>query len=139
MQIPTSLAFLVSNGALGLTQTMLRLTNPVTIEEEDTASMAVKEGSNALAAEAAASKEQTATTATTGSPQPVPTTTLEEPPTGASLVRRIVVGVRVVRGPDWKWGDQVHFVGCLLLWNLHTMGALSPAYIFSFVISFSQL
>ena len=108
MQIPTSLAFLVNDGALGLTQTMLRLTDPLTMEEEDTASVGAKEGSNVLAPEAVGTQDQPqpAAAATTTSPQPA-TGTLEEPPTGAALVRRISVGVRVIRGPDWKWGDQV--------------------------------
>lgn len=115
MQIPTGLAFLVNSGALGLTQTMLRLTDPVAMEEEDTASVATKEGSNVSAPEAAANQDQTqpATAATAASratsPQPVPVTQ-EEPPTGAALVRRIMLGVRVVRGPDWKWGDQVQTI-----------------------------
>ena len=108
MQIPTSLAFLVNDGALGLTQTMLRLTDPLTMEEEDTASVGAKEGSNVLAPEAVGTQDQPqpAAATTTTSPQPA-TGTLEEPPTGAALVRRISVGVRVIRGPDWKWGDQV--------------------------------
>lgn len=113
MQIPTSLAFLVNSGALGLTQTMLRLIDPMTMEEEDTAAMAAKEGSNTTAPEGAADKDQAqpavATPARVSSPQPA-TATLEDPPTGAALVRRITVGVRVVRGPDWKWGDQVRTI-----------------------------
>ena len=113
MQIPTSLAFLVNNGALGLTQTMLRLTDPISMEEEDTASALTKEGSNTSVPDAGADKDQAqpaaAITTRATSPQPaVPT--MEEPPTGAALVRRITVGVRVVRGPDWKWGDQVLFM-----------------------------
>ena len=105
-----SLAFLVNNGALGLSQTMLRLTDPAMMEE-DTTSLA-REGSNASVPEGAANKDQAqsataaATTARAASPQPA-TASAEEPPTGAALVRRIAVGVRVVRGPDWKWGDQV--------------------------------
>ena len=110
MQIPTGLAFLVNSGALGLTQTMLRLTNPVAMEEEDTTSATTKEGNNVSAPEVAANQDQAqpaaATAARVTSPQPA-TATQEEPPTGAALVRRIIVGVRVVRGPDWKWGDQV--------------------------------
>lgn len=112
MQIPTSLAFLVNNGALGLTQAMLRLTDPMSMEEDDSAIMA-KEGSNASEPDAATNRDQAqpppaaaATTARATSPQPAPPTP-EEPPTGAALVRRISVGVRVIRGPDWKWGDQV--------------------------------
>ena len=99
---------------------MLRLTDPVAMEEEDASGLATKEGSNASAPDAAANKDQTqpvaaataaaatttSTTARATSPQPA-AATLEEPPTGAALVRRITVGVRVVRGPDWKWGDQV--------------------------------
>ena len=97
---------------------MLRLTDPVAMEEEDASGLATKEGSNASAPDVAANKDQTqpvaaataaaptSTTARATSPQPA-AATLEEPPTGAALVRRITVGVRVVRGPDWKWGDQV--------------------------------
>ena len=34
---------------------------------------------------------------------------MEEPPpmTGFDAIRRLHSGTRVVRGPDWKWGDQV--------------------------------
>lgn len=113
MQIPTSLAFLVNNGALGLTQTMLRLTDPLAMEEEDITGVAMKEGSNAAASDAGTDKDQAqptaSTTARATSPQPA-APTMEEPPTGAALVRRITVGVRVVRGPDWKWGDQVFLI-----------------------------
>ena len=35
----------------------------------------------------------------------VPTATEEV--SGPSILSRVVPGVRVVRGPDWKWGDQV--------------------------------
>lgn len=106
MQIPTGLAFLVNNGALGLTQTMLRLIDPVTMEED--AVIDIKEGSNASSTESTAGKDQTQpTTPRAVSPQPTTTATMEEPLAGAALVRRISVGVRVVRGPDWKWGDQV--------------------------------
>ena len=29
------------------------------------------------------------------------------PATGYEAIRRLHSGTRVVRGPDWKWGDQV--------------------------------
>ena len=29
------------------------------------------------------------------------------PASGPDVVPRLLPGVRVVRGPDWKWGDQV--------------------------------
>ena len=28
-------------------------------------------------------------------------------PTGPTLINLFTPGTRVVRGPDWKWGDQV--------------------------------
>ena len=32
------------------------------------------------------------------------------PATGPEVVPRLLPGVRVVRGPDWKWGDQVRHI-----------------------------
>ena len=29
------------------------------------------------------------------------------PITGPDMAKRMRIGTRVVRGPDWKWGDQV--------------------------------
>lgn len=29
------------------------------------------------------------------------------PLTGSEMARMMKIGTRVVRGPDWKWGDQV--------------------------------
>lgn len=29
------------------------------------------------------------------------------PVTGVEVISRLTPGTRVVRGPDWKWGDQV--------------------------------
>lgn len=29
------------------------------------------------------------------------------PITGPDMAKRMKIGTRVVRGPDWKWGDQV--------------------------------
>ena len=31
------------------------------------------------------------------------------PITGPEMAKRMKIGTRVVRGPDWKWGDQVLF------------------------------
>lgn len=103
MQIPASLSFLVNNGALGLSQTMLRLSNPSTLDEEVNDAL-VKEVVAAPTETDGDSKqgESTTTAATVATP-----TLPQEPLSGPALVRRIAVGVRVVRGPDWKWGDQV--------------------------------
>ena len=32
------------------------------------------------------------------------------PASGPDVVPRLLPGVRVIRGPDWKWGDQVSTV-----------------------------
>ena len=31
--------------------------------------------------------------------------------TGPEMVSKLRVGTRVMRGPDWKWGDQVSSTG----------------------------
>ena len=29
---------------------------------------------------------------------------------GSNVTSLLTIGTRVVRGPDWKWGDQVNFI-----------------------------
>lgn len=36
-----------------------------------------------------------------------PVATVDKPVTGMEVISRLVPGTHVVRGPDWKWGDQV--------------------------------
>ncbi|XP_077868707.1 E3 ubiquitin-protein ligase HERC2-like [Saccoglossus kowalevskii] len=80
-----SLSLLLNSGVLGLTQTVLRLAgpNPDSIEEEDDPHVAsvVEE--------------------TKSQPQPAPL-----PTSGPELAAMMKIGTRVVRGQDWKWGDQ---------------------------------
>ena len=35
--------------------------------------------------------------------------------TGAEMANLMKLGTRVVRGPDWKWGDQVNKADCSVL------------------------
>jgi len=109
MQIPASLSFLVNNGALGLSQTMLRLSNPTSLEEEAIEVAAVISVAATEAGDGKQEEPAVPATPTTAATPLVP----QEPLTGPALVRRIAVGVRVVRGPDWKWGDQVCKMHCL--------------------------
>jgi len=42
------------------------------------------------------------------------------PVSGPELAARLKIGTRVVRGVDWKWGDQVQFWFCLE-WNTYLL------------------
>jgi len=102
MQIPASLSFLVNNGALSLSQTMLRLSNPSTLEEEVNDAVVKEVVAASETADGDSKQGESATAVTVATP-----TLPQESLSGPALVRRIAVGVRVIRGPDWKWGDQV--------------------------------
>ncbi|XP_077983839.1 E3 ubiquitin-protein ligase HERC2-like [Glandiceps talaboti] len=80
-----SLSLLLNSGVLGLTQTVLRLAgpNPESQEEDDEPHVA------AVVEE------------TKSQPQPAPL-----PTSGPELATMMKIGTRVVRGQDWKWGDQ---------------------------------
>ncbi|XP_070553640.1 E3 ubiquitin-protein ligase HERC2-like isoform X2 [Ptychodera flava] len=80
-----SLSLLLNSGVLGLTQTVLRLAgpNPEYREEDEEPHVA------AVVEE------------TKSQPQPAPL-----PTSGPDLAAMMKIGTRVVRGQDWKWGDQ---------------------------------
>lgn len=64
--------------------------------------------------------------------EPIPSPTPEEPApaqppvppvgpaSGPEAVPRLIPGVRVVKGPDWKWGDQVRYAyTCMVGVHIH--------------------
>lgn len=75
---------ILNSGILGLSQTIMRLAGPCETSEEDDATLA------AIIDEGKSAKKR-------------PTVPL----TGPEVVKLMKIGTRVVRGPDWKWGDQV--------------------------------
>ncbi|XP_033111225.1 E3 ubiquitin-protein ligase HERC2-like [Anneissia japonica] len=82
--LPNGVSLLLNSGVLALTQTILRLIGPEeTEEEDDTLSVATV-------------YEETRTCA---QPAPIPTS-------GPELASLMKIGTRVIRGQDWKWGDQ---------------------------------
>ncbi|XP_048589232.1 E3 ubiquitin-protein ligase HERC2 isoform X2 [Nematostella vectensis] len=76
-------SLVLSSGVLGLTQTIMRLAGPCDTGEEEDAALA------AIIDEGKAAKKR-------------PTVPL----TGPEVAKMLKIGTRVVRGPDWKWGDQ---------------------------------
>lgn len=81
----SDMSLILNAGTIGLTQTIIRLAGPCEANEEE-------EDSNlaAIIDEAKAAKKQPSV-----------------PITGPDMAKRMKIGTRVVRGPDWKWGDQV--------------------------------
>ncbi|KAK6172413.1 hypothetical protein SNE40_016067 [Patella caerulea] len=81
----TSLSLLLNSGTLALTQSILRLAGPdpdVLVPDNNTVVCTIPEEQR--------SRKQN---------QPVPLT-------GVELAGMMKIGVRVMRGVDWKWGDQ---------------------------------
>lgn len=81
----SDMSLILNAGTIGLTQTIIRLAGPCEADEEE-------EDSNlaAIIDETKAAKKQPSV-----------------PITGPDMAKRMKIGTRVVRGPDWKWGDQV--------------------------------
>ena len=77
-------SLILNSGVLGLSQTVMRLAGPCDVNEEEAPALA------AIIDEAKATRKHCAA-----------------PLTGPEVARLMKVGTRVVRGPDWKWGDQV--------------------------------
>ncbi|XP_021378315.1 E3 ubiquitin-protein ligase HERC2-like isoform X2 [Mizuhopecten yessoensis] len=80
-----SLSLLMNSGVLGLTQTLLRLAGP------DPERM-IQDNSSSICAVLEEQKHKKQS-------QPVPIS-------GPELAAMMKIGMRVVRGVDWKWGDQ---------------------------------
>ena len=83
----SDMSLILNSGAVGLAQTIMRLAGPCEATGEEDASLA------AIIDEAKAAKKA-----------PI------IPMTGPDMAKRMKIGTRVVRGPDWKWGDQVGFL-----------------------------
>lgn len=86
----TVLAQLIGSGLVGLLQTVIRLTGPLSGEDY------TQENSN----------NTTEASAHDGSSLNADSRTAESL-IGAELVPLLTVGTRVIKGADWKWGDQV--------------------------------
>ncbi|XP_062251671.1 LOW QUALITY PROTEIN: E3 ubiquitin-protein ligase HERC2 [Platichthys flesus] len=84
-----SLSLLLNSGILALTQSILRLIGPSTDSSEDDLSICAHGGSATVLEESR--KEAT--------PAPLPAS-------GPELAAMMKIGTRVMRGVDWKWGDQ---------------------------------
>ncbi|AWP11407.1 putative E3 ubiquitin-protein ligase HERC2-like [Scophthalmus maximus] len=84
-----SLSLLLNSGLLALTQSILRLIGPSTDSSEEDLSLCVHGGSATVLEESR--KEAT--------PTPLPAS-------GPELAALMKIGTRVMRGVDWKWGDQ---------------------------------
>ena len=82
------LSLMLNQGLLGLTQSLIRLT--ATVQKQDKHS-----------------GEEEVETKPVEAP---PTSPKAVPVTGPELIHRMRVGTKVVRGPDWKWVDQVGMV-----------------------------
>ncbi|KAK3100706.1 hypothetical protein FSP39_024049, partial [Pinctada imbricata] len=80
-----SLSLLLNSGALGLTQTLLRLVGP-------DLDRVMQDNSTSLCAVLEEQKHKKPVT--------------QVPITGPDLASMMKIGTRVVRGVDWKWGDQ---------------------------------
>lgn len=79
------LTLLLNHGLLGLTQALIRLTASVQQEEHK-----------------ADEKDVVSRPVETAPPSPKAT-----PTTGSEVIHKLKTGVKVVRGPDWKWDNQV--------------------------------
>ncbi|XP_016124312.1 E3 ubiquitin-protein ligase HERC2-like [Sinocyclocheilus grahami] len=84
-----SLSLLLNSGILALTQSVLRLIGPSSDSSEEDPSSVAHGGSATVLEE---SRKETA-------PTPLPAS-------GPELAVMMKIGARVMRGPDWKWGDQ---------------------------------
>ncbi|RVE74076.1 hypothetical protein OJAV_G00037550 [Oryzias javanicus] len=84
-----SLSLLLNSGILALTQSILRLIGPSTDSSEEDLSTCSHGGSATVLEE---SRKEAA-------PTPVPAS-------GPELAAMMKIGTRVMRGVDWKWGDQ---------------------------------
>nr|XP_032812660.1 E3 ubiquitin-protein ligase HERC2 isoform X4 [Petromyzon marinus] len=84
-----SLGLLLNSGILALTQTLLRLIGPLWDNSEEAAEPSLQGASAAVLEESRREAAQ--------APLPV---------TGPELAASMKVGTRVMRGVDWKWGDQ---------------------------------
>ncbi|XP_022531523.2 E3 ubiquitin-protein ligase HERC2 isoform X2 [Astyanax mexicanus] len=84
-----SLSLLLNSGALALTQSVLRLIGPSSDSTEEDLSSGVHGGSATVLEE---SRKETV-------PAPLPAS-------GPELAAMMKIGTRVMRGQDWKWGDQ---------------------------------
>ena len=86
------IATLLNNGILPLTMAISNSCHPVPLVDKDPLEESDEAGNE-------------------GRKQVAP---VSEEVTGPSVLNRVVPGVRVVRGPDWKWGDQVRGPGCVV-------------------------
>ncbi|KAG7243777.1 hypothetical protein INR49_008900, partial [Caranx melampygus] len=84
-----SLSLLLNSGILALTQSILRLVGPSTDSSEEDLSLCAHGGSATVLEE---SRKEAA-------PAPLPSS-------GPELAAMMKIGTRVMRGVDWKWGDQ---------------------------------
>uniref|UniRef100_A0A673CR73 HECT-type E3 ubiquitin transferase n=1 Tax=Sphaeramia orbicularis TaxID=375764 RepID=A0A673CR73_9TELE len=84
-----SLSLLLNSGVLALTQSILRLIGPSTDSTEEDLSLCAHGGSATVLEE---SRKEAA-------PAPLPAS-------GPELAAMMKIGTRVMRGVDWKWGDQ---------------------------------
>ncbi|XP_067368465.1 E3 ubiquitin-protein ligase HERC2 isoform X5 [Channa argus] len=84
-----SLSLLLNSGILALTQCILRLIGPSTDSSEEDLSLCSHVGSATVLEE---SRKEAA-------PAPLPAS-------GPELASMMKIGTRVMRGVDWKWGDQ---------------------------------
>ncbi|KAA8589723.1 hypothetical protein FQN60_013088 [Etheostoma spectabile] len=84
-----SLSLLLNSGILALTQSILRLIGPSTDSSEEDLSLCTHGGSATVLEE---SRKEAA-------PAPLPAS-------GPELAAMMKIGTRVMRGVDWKWGDQ---------------------------------
>ncbi|XP_068449211.1 E3 ubiquitin-protein ligase HERC2 isoform X3 [Clinocottus analis] len=84
-----SLSLLLNSGLLALTQSILRLIGPSTDSSEEDLGLCAHAGSATVLEE---SRKEAA-------PAPLPAS-------GPELAAMMKIGTRVMRGVDWKWGDQ---------------------------------
>ncbi|XP_017159836.1 E3 ubiquitin-protein ligase HERC2 isoform X1 [Poecilia reticulata] len=84
-----SLSLLLNSGLLALTQSILKLIGPSTDSSEEDLSLCAHGGSATVLEE---SRKEAA-------PAPLPAS-------GPELAAMMKIGTRVMRGVDWKWGDQ---------------------------------
>ncbi|CAG01384.1 unnamed protein product, partial [Tetraodon nigroviridis] len=87
--VSNSLSLLLNSGILALTQSILRLIGPSTDSTEEDLSLCGLGGSATVLEE---SRKET-------TPAPLPAS-------GPELAAMMKIGTRVMRGVDWKWGDQ---------------------------------
>ncbi|XP_027882785.1 E3 ubiquitin-protein ligase HERC2 isoform X2 [Xiphophorus couchianus] len=84
-----SLSLLLNSGLLALTQSILKLIGPSTDSSEEDLSLCAHGGSATVLEE----------TRKEAAPAPLPAS-------GPELAAMMKIGTRVMRGVDWKWGDQ---------------------------------